>query len=33
VHKPDAKAVGAAVNVEDAHTAPGVKEYLASRKQ
>ncbi|MEU1938082.1 ABC transporter substrate-binding protein [Streptomyces coeruleorubidus] len=31
VHKPDAKAVGAAVNVEDAHTAPGVKEYLASR--
>ncbi|GAA2416182.1 ABC transporter substrate-binding protein [Streptomyces daghestanicus] len=31
VHKPDAKAVGAAVNVEEAHTAPGVKEYLASR--
>ncbi|MFI8165831.1 ABC transporter substrate-binding protein [Streptomyces sp. NPDC085931] len=31
VHKPDAKAVGAAVNVEDAHTAPGVEEYLASR--
>ncbi|MFH9010997.1 ABC transporter substrate-binding protein [Streptomyces sp. NPDC017943] len=31
IHKPDAKAVGAAVNVEDAHTAPGVKEYLASR--
>ncbi|MFJ8595223.1 ABC transporter substrate-binding protein [Streptomyces sp. NPDC093598] len=31
VHKPDAKAVGAAVNVEDAHTAPGVKEYLTSR--
>ncbi|MER5942389.1 ABC transporter substrate-binding protein [Streptomyces sp. NPDC001928] len=32
VHKPDAKAVGAVVNVEDAHTAPGVEEYLASRK-
>lgn len=31
VHKPDAKAVGAAVNVEDAHTAPGVEQYLASR--
>ncbi|WP_369192960.1 ABC transporter substrate-binding protein [Streptomyces djakartensis] len=31
IHKPDAKAVGAAVNVEDAHTAPGVQEYLASR--
>ncbi|MFJ4817611.1 ABC transporter substrate-binding protein [Streptomyces sp. NPDC088801] len=31
VHKPDAKAVGAAVNVEDAHTAPGVEKYLASR--
>ncbi|MFF5985068.1 ABC transporter substrate-binding protein [Streptomyces olindensis] len=31
VHKPDAKAVGAAVNAEDAHTAPGVEEYLASR--
>ncbi|MFJ7072132.1 ABC transporter substrate-binding protein [Streptomyces sp. NPDC098781] len=31
VHKPDAKAVGAAVNVEEAHTAPGVEEYLASR--
>ncbi|MDG9710432.1 ABC transporter substrate-binding protein [Streptomyces sp. DH10] len=31
VHKPDAKAVGAAVNVEEAHTAPGVKEYLSSR--
>jgi hypothetical protein len=31
VHKPDAKAVGAAVNVEDAHTAPGVKQYLVSR--
>ncbi|MFI2635260.1 ABC transporter substrate-binding protein [Streptomyces collinus] len=31
VYKPDAKAVGAAVNVEDAHTAPGVEQYLASR--
>ncbi|MCZ4608305.1 ABC transporter substrate-binding protein [Streptomyces sp. Lzd4kr] len=31
VHKPDAKAVGAAVNLEEAHTAPGVEEYLASR--
>jgi hypothetical protein len=31
VHKPDAKAVGAAVNAEDAHTAPGVEQYLASR--
>ncbi|MFF6916332.1 ABC transporter substrate-binding protein [Streptomyces sp. NPDC012466] len=30
VHKPDAKAVGAAVNLEDAHAAPGVEEYLAS---
>ncbi|MER5832836.1 ABC transporter substrate-binding protein [Streptomyces sp. NPDC002130] len=33
VHKPDAKAVGAAVNVEEAHTAPGVKQYLDSRTQ
>ncbi|MFC8782545.1 ABC transporter substrate-binding protein [Streptomyces nigra] len=31
VLKPDAKAVGAVVNEEDAHTAPGVKEYLESR--
>jgi hypothetical protein len=31
VHKPDAKAVGAAVNVENAHIAPGVEKYLASR--
>ncbi|GAA2232007.1 MULTISPECIES: ABC transporter substrate-binding protein [Streptomyces] len=31
VHKPDAKAVGAAVNVEKAHTAPGVEQYLDSR--
>ncbi|MEV3973029.1 ABC transporter substrate-binding protein [Streptomyces sp. NPDC050698] len=31
VHRPDADAVGAAVNAEDAHTAPGVKEYLAAR--
>ncbi|WP_327186692.1 ABC transporter substrate-binding protein [Streptomyces sp. NBC_01334] len=31
VLKPDAKAVGGLVGVEDAHEAPGVKEYLASR--
>ncbi|MGV9457369.1 ABC transporter substrate-binding protein [Streptomyces sp. NPDC003635] len=31
VLKPDAKAVGAMVNVEDAHEAPGVEEYLASK--
>ncbi|WAZ25993.1 ABC transporter substrate-binding protein [Streptomyces cinnabarinus] len=29
VLKPDAKAVGAMVNVEEAHEAPGVKEYLS----
>ncbi|WP_261720323.1 ABC transporter substrate-binding protein [Streptomyces sp. FZ201] len=31
VLRPDAKAVGAMVNVEDAHEAPGVKEYLAAK--
>lgn len=31
VLKPDAKAVGGVVNAEDAHTAPGVEEYLSSR--
>ncbi|MFC5955157.1 ABC transporter substrate-binding protein [Streptomyces pratens] len=31
VLKPDAKAVGSVVNVEDAHTAPGVEEYLSGR--
>ncbi|WP_437075419.1 ABC transporter substrate-binding protein [Streptomyces sp. enrichment culture] len=31
VLKPDAKAVGGLVGVEDAHTAPGVEEYLQSR--
>ncbi|MFI9155316.1 ABC transporter substrate-binding protein [Streptomyces sp. NPDC053367] len=31
VLKPDAKAVGALVGVEDAHSAPGVEEYLKSR--
>nr|WP_223188788.1 ABC transporter substrate-binding protein [Streptomyces sp. TRM68416] len=31
VLKPDAKAVGAMVNVEDAHEAPGVAEYLAAK--
>ncbi|MFH9548177.1 ABC transporter substrate-binding protein [Streptomyces sp. NPDC017435] len=31
VLKPDAKAVGALVGVEDAHRAPGVTEYLADR--
>ncbi|MEV0174629.1 ABC transporter substrate-binding protein [Streptomyces sp. NPDC050803] len=31
VLKPDAKAVGAMVNVEEAHEAPGVTEYLASK--
>ncbi|MFD3735752.1 ABC transporter substrate-binding protein [Streptomyces sp. NPDC058632] len=31
VLKPDAKATGAVVNAEDAHTAPGVEEYLSSR--
>ncbi|WP_432119520.1 ABC transporter substrate-binding protein [Streptomyces sp. bgisy032] len=31
VHKPDAKALGAVVNLEEAHTAPGVEDYLASR--
>lgn len=31
VLKPDAKAVGSIVNAEDAHTAPGVEEYLSGR--
>ncbi|MFF3501362.1 ABC transporter substrate-binding protein [Streptomyces sp. NPDC003247] len=31
VLKPDAKAVGGTVNVEEAHVAPGVEEYLTSR--
>ncbi|GHB46669.1 lipoprotein [Streptomyces viridiviolaceus] len=31
VLKPDRKAVGGVVNVEEAHQAPGVDEYLASR--
>ncbi|EMF28060.1 ABC transporter substrate-binding protein [Streptomyces pseudogriseolus] len=31
VLKPDAKAVGGVVNAEDAHTAPGVEEYLSGR--
>ncbi|MCT7355256.1 ABC transporter substrate-binding protein [Streptomyces sp. 15-116A] len=31
VLKPDAKAVGAVVNAEDAHTAPGVEDYLSAR--
>ncbi|MDT9696958.1 ABC transporter substrate-binding protein [Streptomyces sp. P17] len=31
VLKPDAKAVGAMVNVEEAREAPGVEEYLASK--
>jgi hypothetical protein len=31
VLKPDAKAVGGIVNVEDAHEAPGIEEYLSSR--
>ncbi|MGV4890226.1 ABC transporter substrate-binding protein [Streptomyces viridosporus] len=31
VLKPDAEAVGGVVNEEDAHTAPGVEEYLSSR--
>ncbi|GAB2859883.1 ABC transporter substrate-binding protein [Streptomyces deserti] len=31
VLRPDAKAVGGLVGVEDAHRAPGVEEYLASR--
>ncbi|MGP2436314.1 ABC transporter substrate-binding protein [Streptomyces sp. JW3] len=31
VLKPDAEAVGGVVNVEEAHEAPGVEEYLASR--
>ncbi|NJP51891.1 ABC transporter substrate-binding protein [Streptomyces sp. SBST2-5] len=31
VLKPDAKAVGAVVNAEDAHAAPGVQEYLSAR--
>ncbi|MFF7857380.1 ABC transporter substrate-binding protein [Streptomyces sp. NPDC007904] len=31
VLKPDAKAVGGVVNAEDAHTAPGVEEYLSAR--
>ncbi|MET9731168.1 ABC transporter substrate-binding protein [Streptomyces sp. NPDC006458] len=31
VLKPDAKAVGGLVGVEDAHSAPGVEEYLTSR--
>ncbi|GAA2542849.1 MULTISPECIES: ABC transporter substrate-binding protein [Streptomyces] len=31
VLKPDAKAVGGVVNEEEAHTAPGVEEYLSSR--
>ncbi|WP_320779955.1 ABC transporter substrate-binding protein [Streptomyces sp. CRN 30] len=31
VLKPDAKATGGMVNVEEAHEAPGVEEYLASR--
>ncbi|MFE1440461.1 ABC transporter substrate-binding protein [Streptomyces sp. NPDC058739] len=32
VLKPDAKAVGGLVGVEEAHSAPGVEEYLKSRK-
>ncbi|MEU6525750.1 ABC transporter substrate-binding protein [Streptomyces sp. NPDC046924] len=31
VLKPDAKAVGRVVNAEEAHTAPGVEEYLSGR--
>jgi ABC-type branched-subunit amino acid transport system substrate-binding protein len=31
VLRPDAKAVGGVVNAEDAHTAPGVEDYLATR--
>src|SRR5690606_38232986 len=31
VLKPDAKAVGSVVNAEDAHTAPGVEDYLTSK--
>ncbi|CAM5341787.1 ABC transporter substrate-binding protein [Streptomyces fumanus] len=31
VLKPDAKAVGGIVNVEEAHEAPGIEEYLSSR--
>ncbi|MEV5545657.1 ABC transporter substrate-binding protein [Streptomyces sp. NPDC052309] len=31
VLKPDRKAVGGVVNVEEAHRAPGIDEYLASR--
>ncbi|MGC0379375.1 ABC transporter substrate-binding protein [Streptomyces sp. SAI-229] len=31
VLKPDAEAVGGVVNAEDAHTAPGVEEYLSAR--
>ncbi|MBC7272380.1 MAG: ABC transporter substrate-binding protein [Streptomyces sp.] len=31
VLKPDAKAVGGVVNLEDAHEAPGVQEYLSSK--
>ncbi|WP_073947812.1 ABC transporter substrate-binding protein [Streptomyces kebangsaanensis] len=31
VLRPDAKAVGGVVNAEDAHTAPGVEDYLTTR--
>ncbi|GGV63736.1 ABC transporter substrate-binding protein [Streptomyces griseoloalbus] len=31
VLKPDAKAVGGVVNAQEAHTAPGVEDYLSSR--
>ncbi|MFJ8053567.1 hypothetical protein [Streptomyces luteogriseus] len=31
LHQPDVGAAGAAVNVEDPLTAPGLEEYLAGR--